>query len=301
LRIRAILFLFAVIVPAMAVPADVGLKITVRQTSIGELQREETYYVQGDRRRFEYRNSSGTAYGPSLASVRRCDLEQDFELNLEDRQYVSAPLRRFPSEEEMKARAANTARTGPPRPPTILIEITTVDTGERKKIFGYEARHVITTRKQTPLNGAQDSASESKTDGWYTDLDTRLSCEPRRRPGVAYAVVVSARSVNAKPDETPVVPTLKLIGKQESGLALSTTTTTHSALVLPDGSKKDSDSTSEMKVTELYAGPLDPQLFEIPRGFTKVNAIRRNPDVPLSIRMQEYWNELKFKVSRLFR
>ena len=299
MRVRAILALLVVTVPVMAAPKDVGLKMTVRDTFSG-LTSERTTYTEVDRRRFEYRSSSGNSYGPPLASVTRCDLGQIFELNLKDRQYDSGPLPRLPSEEEMKARAANSVRAGPPRPPTILIEITTVDTGERKKIFGYEARHVITTRKQTPLDGGQDSASVDTTDGWYTDLDARLSCEPRPRPGVAYAVLVTVRHMNGTPDEMPVVPKFKVIGKQESGFALSTTTTTHSTLILPAGSTKDTTSTSEMQVTDLYSGPLDPQLFEIPRGFRKVDAIRRNPDVPLSILVQEYWNELKLRVARVF-
>ena len=299
MRIRAILFVLAVTVPATAVPVDEGLKISVRDTWAGRLTGERTQYIQGDRRRSDYRNSSGSSYGPPLASVTRCDLGQVFELNLEDRQYVSGPLQKFPSEGELKARAASSAQTVPRRSPTILIEITTVDTGERKKLFGYEARHVTTTRKQTALNGDKNSESVSVTDGWYTDLATALSCEPHPRPGAVYLVFATMKRINAKDDEMPV-PTFKLVGKQESGFALYTKTTTHETSVMPDGSKRDWDSTSEMQVTELYSGPLNPQLFEVPAGFRKVDQIRRNPDVPLSTRMLWYWNELKLRFSRVF-
>jgi hypothetical protein len=54
-----------------------------------------------------------------------------------------------------------------------------VDTGERKDFFGHPARHVITTTKETPLHESHSEARESVTDGWYIDLDTRISCDLR--------------------------------------------------------------------------------------------------------------------------
>jgi len=293
-NIRALL-LFLVIAPAVARPADVGLKITtVRHSSMSASPAQFTQYIASDRRRNEYRNSSGSNYGPPLALLSRCDIDQNFELNLEDKQYVSSPLPHFPTEAERQALAAKYSATVGQRTPTILVEITTVDTGERQKLFGYDARHVITTRKHTRLNGSKDIEQESVTDGWYTDLPTALSCEPKLRGALGF---VTVGALNNVPTE---VPSWKLVGKTESGFALSTTTTTHSAYVLPDGSKKDSSSTFEMQVTELYSGPLNPALFEVPRGFTKVDQIRRNPSVPFSMRMQIYWNTVKLKISRLF-
>ena len=70
-------------------------------------------------------------------------------------------------------------------------------------------------------------------------------------------------------------------------------------LVLPDGARHELSSTSERDVTELYSGPLDPQLFEVPKGFTQVAQIRRNPPIPLSLRAQEYWNSFKQKIAHL--
>jgi hypothetical protein len=230
-----------------------------------------------------------------LALLSRCDLDQNFELNLEDKQYVSAPLPHFPSEAERQAIAANYSTAAAQRPPTVLVEVTTFDTGERKKIFGYDARHVVTTRTHTRLNGSKDIEQKSVMDGWYTDLPTTLSCEPKLRGGVGFVTVGSSNNGLTE------IPSFKLEGKPESGFALSTTTTTQSTYVLPDGTKKDSSSTSEMQVIELYSGPLNPDLFEVPRGFTKVGQIRRNPDVPLSTWLQIYWNTLKFRISRFLK
>jgi hypothetical protein len=287
--------LFALLtVPVVATPQGMGIKITTRHSSIGGIVSQNTEYFQGDRRRGEYRNSSGSNYGPPLVFLTRCDLGLNFEMNLEDKQYVSAPIPKFPSQSEQQALRAKYAASAAQRTPTVLVEITTIDTGERKKMFGYEARHVITTRKHTQLSGSRSTSTEndSVTDGWYTDLSTTLSCELHPKGGVAFVTAGALGSV-------PEVPSFKLVGKPESGFPLDVKTTTSFERVLPDGSKAEEKPTSERQVIGLYSGPLDPRLFEIPAGFAKVDEIRRNPPIPLSDRVQMYWNTLKQRISRL--
>ena len=132
---------------------------------------------------------------PRVASITRCDLGQIFQLNLDDREYTSRPIPKPLSAEEqkaraeeLKARAAQGPRLQRPARPNLLVEITTSDTGERKQMFGYTARHVVTTEKRTPLEGAVSLPQEQITDGWYVDLDTSISCDPPRQPG-AFAML----------------------------------------------------------------------------------------------------------------
>jgi hypothetical protein len=291
-NVRALLCLL-IVAPTMAQTANLGFKITIRYSTNGRQTMEETQYVQGDRRRHEHRFAFGSNYGPSLALITRCDIGQNFELNLEDRQYVSTPIPKILSPTEIRALAAKYSGSAAPRTPTVLIEITTVDTGERKNLFGYEARHVITTEKHTRLDGAKEDDQEDVKDGWFADIPTSVSCYPKSRGAVAF---VTARSMN----EPVEVPSLKLVGTPEAGFALLMTTTSHYTYQLPDRSKGETNSTSQLEVTELFSGPLDPQLFEVPHGFTKVDRLRRDPAVPLSIRAQEYWNTLKLRISRIF-
>jgi hypothetical protein len=291
-NVRALLCLL-IIAPTMAQTANVGLKITIRDSTAGRQTMQETQYVQGDRRRDEHRITFGSNYGPPLAFITRCDMGQNLELNLEDKQYVSTPIPKILTPTELQSLAAKHSVSAAPRTPTVLIEITTVDTGERKNLFGYEARHVITTEKRTRLNGAKDDDQEDVKDGWFADLPTSLSCYPRSRRAVTFATI---RSMNEPVD----VPSLKLVGTPDTGFALSMTTTSHSNYKLPDGSKGETTSISQQEVTELFSGSLDPQLFEAPAGFTKVDRLRRDPPVPLSIRAQEYWNSLLRRISRLF-
>ena len=277
----------------MAQTTNVGLKFTIRYSTNGGQTGQQTQYVEVDRRRDEHRNFVGANYGPPLAFITRCDMGQNFELNLEDKQYVSNPIPKFPSAAEREALAAKHSASAAQRTPTILVEITTVDTGERKNLFGYEARHVITTEKHTRLSGPKDDDQESVRDGWYADLPTSLSCYPKSRGGVAF---LTARNMSEPVD----VPSLKVVGTPEAGFALSVTTTSHFTYKLPNGSKHDGTSISQREVTDLVSGPLDPQLFEVPRGFMEVDQLRSNPTVPFSIRAQEYWNSLKQKISHLF-
>jgi hypothetical protein len=286
------LLLALLAVPVTATPQGTGLKITTRYSLAGRLSWQDTQYFQNDRKRSEHRTFSGSNYGPPLALITHCDTGQMIELNLEDKQYDSHPIPKFPSEEERRALAAKYAATAAKPAPTVLVEVTTVDTGERKKLFGYEARHVVTTEKHTRLNGPKDTEQEMVKDGWYADLPITLSCFPRARRAFGFLTTMK----NGQPVD---VPSVKFVGEQETGLALSLKTTTRQVFVPPDGVKKETTSTSEEDVTEIYAGPLDPGLFEIPRGFTKVDEIRRNPPIPLTDRVQIYWNALKQKVSRL--
>jgi hypothetical protein len=163
--------------------------MTVRDSMSGS-ESEETIYFRPDARRREFRNLTASKYGPRLASIERCDLGERFGLNLDQREYDSYP---YPPQlpKEQLAKMSQTPQPAQPGPPTFRIEETTVDTGERTDFFGHQARHVITTRKETPLAGSHRYAREVVIDGWYIDLKTDISCEPwwhsqEKQKGFAY-------------------------------------------------------------------------------------------------------------------
>ena len=167
--------------------------------------------------------------------------------------------------------------------PTLLIETTTEDTGERKQMFGYMARHVITTVKQIPLVESGQIPQETVTDGWYIDLDTSVSCA---KESSAYSgLLVSGTRKSGEPPQIPVL-TFKNIGKAETGFALMTTQFHRLISSSADAStQKKEEPTNEMQVTELSRRPLDDSLFEVPKNFRKVEQIRRTP-------LFSYWKRL---------
>jgi hypothetical protein len=235
--------------------------------------------------------------GPRIVSIMRCDLGQRFELNLEGREYSVWPYPPNPlTPEERKARGLDKPITFVSDKPTLRIEVTTSDSGERKEIFGRVARHVISTRKEVPLEGAHACPQESVTDAWYIDFDDQLSCDRkrlRRGNGKAYS---HASGGNQPLDRTEFVS----IGEPERGFALNSATTTKGSYTLQNGTRKETNSTNEMHITQFEEGPLDPSLFEIPSAFKKVDHIEHNLPALAFNQPNSLWQRFKTDVSNLF-
>ncbi len=291
-------------IPLLRASENPGIKMTIQHGAAG-LSNQQTIYLQGDRKRMEFRNYMGGKEGPRLASITRCDLGQAFELNLDTSEYTSRPYPPKPlTKEEIEARGLQNRTTYVSEKPTLRIEVTTTDTGERKEIFGYIARHVITTRKQTPLEGSRSEPQETVTDAWYIDskgidLRQRLSCDrkwPEGKKGHAYTYLHAAGG--NQPIDKPEFVT---IGEPETGFALHSLMTSKNTYTLPDGTRKQSDSKSETRVTQLDEGPLDPALFEIPPGFKQVDHIERNPAASaFASPPKDFWQRFRARVAGLF-
>jgi hypothetical protein len=284
---------------------DLTIRRTQRHGSMGSRHPpafESTEYLQADRRREEHRGWTGyclwpqsrTIYRPSarVALITRCDLEQIFLLNLDDREYMTWPLRTFPSREESLARGAPGDQVVARREPAVLVENETVDTGERKEFFGRTARHVITTRRILPLHRATQGPSETVTDAWYIDLDTHISCDPwwqSARTGHAFA------TLTAKGEEGDI-PTFKDIGEPERGYVVRSTSTSSGTITRRDGSTDDYVTIGEIDVTHLSTVDLDSGFFEVPVGFTLVEQIRQESVPPLLIRLKQAYDRLARRI-----
>jgi len=228
-------------------------------------------------------------------TITRCDLDQMFVLNLDAREYMSMPIPR--PREQLEALAAQQPKPIVPPQPTLLIETTTEDTGERKQMFGYMARHVITTVKQIPLVESSQIPQETVTDGWYIDLDTSVSCA---KESSAYSgLLVSGARKSGEPPQIPVL-SFKNIGKAETGFALITKQVHRLISSSGASTQKKEEPTNEMQVTELSTRPLDDSLFEVPKNFSKVEQIRRTPVFSYWRRLlgwlDYYWARLKHAI-----
>jgi len=256
----------------------------------------------------EFRNYIGEKEGPRLVAITRCDLGEMFELNLDAHEYTSAPYPPKPfTKEQMEARGLPTTVKYVSDKPTLRIEVTTTDTGERKEMFGHIARHVLTTRKQIPLEGSHSEPQEAVTDGWYIDakpgdsndidLKQRLSCDRKWPKGAKSHAYLHAAGRNQPIDKAEFIS----VGEPETGFALDSVTTTKSTYVLPGGTRKQSDAKHEVRVTQLESSPLDPALFDIPAGFKHVERIERNPAMSASSNaIEDFWQRLKASVAKFF-
>jgi hypothetical protein len=254
-------------------------------------------YLQGAWRRLELPRtfnsdgSSGRVYGPHIVNIVRTDLGQIFQLNLDASEYTRMP---YPprqksqplTKEQLAARGIKMPSPGEEVKPTFRIETVTKDTGERKEMFGYLARHVVTTRKEIPLEGSRHGAQEVTTDGWYIDLEPQLYPSlypPPKQPDSPSGQSVRVHSFlsisSHRPGEEPQVPERPEfidIGKPEMGFALQEVRTSRSTLTLPNGTTNQSEQKAETTVT-IERGTYSAGLFEVPSGFRRVQYINPNP------------------------
>ncbi len=206
---------------------------------------------------------------------------------------MSTPVPKFPTKEELQSQATRQS-LATAQQPTMLFETTTKDTGERKEMFGFTARHVITTRKQIPLVETGQLPQEALTDGWYIDLDAGLSCDRAARGSFA---VLTMGSKAGEPPRIPVL-TFKEIGNPERGFALTTKEVNRSDASLFGLPEQPNERISnETQVTEISKSTLDPALFEVPANFRKVSHIRQLPYVSYWTQatawLDHYWVRLK--------
>lgn len=251
---------------------------------------EFTEYIQAEWKREEHRAYAGYRIGrstrdiyrlaPRTALIRRYDLRKAFLVNFDDREYTAWPIQAF-TDYESWSRAA-VARPRVQTEPTVLVETETVDTGERRELFGHPARRVITTRRESPLAGSTWQPRETITDGWYIDLDTRVSGEPpwwSSRSGHLFVMAYK------EGEEPYVVPTFKDIGEPERGYPLISRSTT-------------GGSVDELEVTHLSTIAIDPSLFDVPENFVLVEQIRQEPVPPLAVRVLQVYYRLRFAFRR---
>jgi hypothetical protein len=241
-------------IAAAAPAAQPGLKIVTRESWPHSGAVETTTYVQLDRSRIE-----SSVQGRKTILITRCDRQQTIVLDAANRTYTSAQVRLYPNRLVTLLASLVSRSQKPQPPPTLVVETTTVQTGETKTAFGHVARRVIVTRRDLPLQGTGGGATETRTDGWYVDLETRPSCE--RFDGHAHTFLIASRQTATGRSELPVVA-FKDIGAPERGFPLELTTTWQRRR-----GEGESPAVSRKEVTQLSHEPLDPGLFEIPHGY----------------------------------
>jgi len=139
--------------------ASADTKIKQRQTSGGQTY-ENTSYIKGKRQRSETNNGQ-------MVVIQQCDLRRNIQIMPAAKAYMIQPY-------DQPATTATTPNSTTPSQPTAVTKggvvtstITTKDTGERKQMFGYTARHIITSMQ---MKSSPDACSTVDTkmeiDGW---------------------------------------------------------------------------------------------------------------------------------------
>jgi hypothetical protein len=220
--------------PPVAAPAPQDLKYAATYTADG-LQTASSTFIKGQRERFEFQD---------IVLLKQHDLKRTVQIMKSANTYLvvadGAPLTPM----------VPGAPAAPPRPPGVVnVTTTIVDTGERKTVFGQQARHVKMMIDRQPMQGACDPARQRiETDGWYIDQPKALANQP---------VPTAPNDAAAGGCNDQIQSTVNGDGKA-LGFPISYTTTI-------TGQDGKSVATS-MEVTALELTTLDPSLFEIPAG-----------------------------------
>jgi hypothetical protein len=226
--------------PAPPPPQDVRFKSTYTN---GDMKTESVTFIKGARERYEFQD---------MVLLKQPDQKRTIQISKSANTYLVAP------DGMPTPGIPGAAPAGPPKPPGVIMVATTiVDTGERKAMFGQQARHVKLMIDKQPMAGACDTSKQRiETDGWYVDNPPSIANRPAQAEPPQPSPDGCTDQVQATSNGDPKV----------LGFPIAYTTT----LIGDDGKPM----ISSMEVTEYEATNLDAALFEIPPGLNAAMNIR---------------------------
>jgi hypothetical protein len=254
--------------PPASAPAQNDLKITYRTTTSGRSM-ENTTMLKGARERTEMK----LGMGRDIINVTQCDLRRTVQISDSARKYVITPMDSGGATE--RPAQSSSQMSEPSRPSykggVISYTITSVDTGERKEMFGFQARHV---KRTIQIESSPDACSPIKqkmeTDGWYIDFSFGLRCETGAAPMSGMGAPGGGCRDSVRFNQQ---------GAARTGYPLQETTTSYG----PDGSVA---FTSTKEVIELSRAPLDAALFDVPAGYVETTNAQELYGMPSMEAMQ---------------
>lgn len=235
--------------PAAPRPAANDLKIKYRVTTSGQPM-ETTTMLKGSRERSEMK----MGYGMDIINITQCDLKRTVQISEQAKKYVITPMETAASSGNSGGDTGPTSSSPPQRGGVVTYNTTAVDTGERKEMFGFTARHV---KSSLSIESSPDACNPTKmrmeTDGWYIDLTFGLHCETG-----------GVQMMGRPPSGGGCRDQMRFNrqGAARTGYALTETTTMYG----PNGQVMYS---STKEVVELSREPLDAALFDVPTGYVE--------------------------------
>jgi len=253
--ISALTLLFALVGSTFA---DITLK--QRVTMSGQ-KFESTKRIKGQRERteqhMEMADPAMAAFMPQIATITQCDLKRRIQINDRKQLYFIEPFE-TPESEVLPGRpttrpAQPAASTQKRKGGTMTMTYSVRDTGERKMMFGLQARHIIMTQEMetSPDSCSGPMKSKIEYDGWYVDFATDFSCptstptmSPGRTPKPDCTDRMVMRGSGTAPKGMMIEGTMKMYGSDGTVMMTQTTET-----------------------LELTRETLDPAIFDIPQGY----------------------------------
>lgn len=150
--------------PAEA-PTPQQWKVVSRYVAGGQ-ETITTVYAAGKRQRVEL--------PASTAIITQCDLGRAVQMNDRARAYAIVPFAAAAS--GPATAAASPAKAGA----SVLVRTVGTDTGERREMFGQQARHLKLVTTTEPSPQACDKKGRVETDGWFANIPELQECAGAR-------------------------------------------------------------------------------------------------------------------------
>jgi hypothetical protein len=231
---------------ATSLTAFGDIKIRSRQTMSGQTM-ENVVYIKGKRQRTEMMDGQ-------MITLVQCDLRRSVQMNSMTKTYIVSEF----AEPEPQTTNVNPRGQSIPvtKGGTVTMTVTIKDTGERKKMFGYTARHLIITTEMKPsANACNKTPMKMETDGWYIDFELEFNCYD-----AAYNYNNDQyRKLGGCQDKM----SFKQIGTAKRGYPV------YEKMTMFDESGKQT-FTTVTEVIELSKATLEPSLFDVASDYREV-------------------------------
>ena len=239
--------------PLAAQTQDIHIKKSI--TVGGNFVSSTDTSIQGARERTVTQSPTG-----NTITLRQCDLKRTITINEQTQTYFVA---NDPQDDAALKAAALVSGAPAAESAGYITETAAVtDTGERKTLYGYSARHLKTkVTVQSSQNACSQLNQNYEADGWYADLskEQTSACEqflpPVRQSEGCTDAVIRHRSGSGKP-----------------GYPLTETLTLHNA----DGTSMQIG----VLISDISKQPLDKELFDIPAGYREVKSLTELNGLP---------------------
>lgn len=218
-------------------PVAQDLRMKTAYTTGGQ-KTESVTFKKGQRERFEFGD---------VIVIKQYDLKRTLQVMTGANSYMVVPDGGMPG----VPTSAAAPGAAPQTPGVVLVTTTITDTGERKAMFGLQARHVKTVIDKAPSGpGCDPSKQHIETDGWYVDLPAAQSAQDATPPPGCVDQVKATLNGDPKALGFPIGYSTTIVGE--------------------DGKP----NVVAMEITELEVTTLDAALFEPPAGMTELGNLQ---------------------------
>jgi len=230
-------------------------KITIRNTIAGQTS-QSTTLIKGKRERTETSIAAGT-YSMNQVNITQCDMRRTIQINDRARKYLVTPFDGEDPAMDSTSTVGAPAGTGATRRGGVVnMIVNTLDTGERKEMFGFTARRF---KRTTIMESSPDACYQQKmkieTDGWYINLEYGLNCGSASSSSGGAAAGATCRDRYVYRRTGPI----------HIGYPLMETATMYG----PDGNVMH---TMTKEVVEISRQTHDAALFDFPSGYAEAKS-----------------------------